>query len=147
MPAVAFAYHDIGPRRRGDRYTVEPALFERQVDSLQRGRAAVVERERDTHSRRDYSERVGRSAVAAGYRTLFVSDPWTEPRSVDGALLLGRFGVVADTPPAWVAAIARLERTAILRAQASWRARKLVQRGLGPVYLSLRRSALARRHA
>ena len=241
MPAVAFAYHDVGPRRRGDRYTVEPELFERQLDAMREasapvtltfddggvsaldvvapilaarglhgsffvitnaiGRAGTIsaagirelraaghtvgshshthpydpfirdlpDDRLDDEWRRSkviledilgeevdslsvpygyYSARVGRSALAAGYRVLYVSDPWTEPRPLAGdSTLRGRFSVIADTPPERIAAICRLDRATLLREAASWRARKLAQRTLGRVYLSLRRSLLARRHA
>lgn len=42
MPELNFAYHDLGARARGDRFTVETALFERQLDALHAARAPVL---------------------------------------------------------------------------------------------------------
>lgn len=42
MPELNFAYHDLGGRARGDRFTVDVSLFERQLDAMANARAPVT---------------------------------------------------------------------------------------------------------
>jgi len=42
VPELNFAYHDLGGRSRGDRFTVPSDLFERQLDAMLDARAAVT---------------------------------------------------------------------------------------------------------
>jgi peptidoglycan/xylan/chitin deacetylase (PgdA/CDA1 family) len=93
-----------------------------------------------------YSAEVGRAAAAAGYRELFVSEPWLRPRPLDGSHVYGRFAVIADTTPAHVAALSRGSRGAIAREAALYHVRRHVKALLGPIYQRIRAQLLARRH-
>jgi peptidoglycan/xylan/chitin deacetylase (PgdA/CDA1 family) len=92
-----------------------------------------------------YAERVARAAAAAGYATLFTSEPWLEPRRLGALELVGRFAVTAATPSARVAALAAGSRAALLRQSAGWQARKAAKLALGPLYGRIRHAALGRR--
>jgi peptidoglycan/xylan/chitin deacetylase (PgdA/CDA1 family) len=90
-----------------------------------------------------YSRRVGRIAIAAGYDTLFTSEPRTRPRQLAGGTVYGRFSVHEGTALAHVAALGRRSRRAIVHDAAAWNARKAAKRALGPVYERLRTTRLA----
>jgi peptidoglycan/xylan/chitin deacetylase (PgdA/CDA1 family) len=83
-------------------------------------------------------------AAAAGYRHLFTSEPWLQPRPVESALAYGRFAVTAGTPASRVVALGRGDRGAVWREAASWHGRKVAKRVAGPLYGSARRALLAR---
>jgi peptidoglycan/xylan/chitin deacetylase (PgdA/CDA1 family) len=42
MTDIVFAYHDVGPRAPGDRFTVEPAVFSRHLDAIVESNANVT---------------------------------------------------------------------------------------------------------
>ena len=92
-----------------------------------------------------YSERIGALAAATGYRHVFTSEPWLEPRTVGEARIYGRFAALADTPPVAIARLCRFSRAAVLRQAAGWHGRKAARAVLGPVYPRLREAVLARR--
>lgn len=85
-----------------------------------------------------YDERVGRLAAEAGYRRIFTSEPWLEPRPLGAALVHGRFSVVNTTPAAHVERLCRLSPRALWPDAAGWYARKAAKRALGPVYTRVR---------
>lgn len=85
------------------------------------------------------------AAAACGYRHLFTSEPWLEPREVGTALAYGRLSVTEVTPVSRVAAFARLSRTAVLREASLWYARKAAKAAAGPAYDRVRERLLARR--
>lgn len=91
-----------------------------------------------------YSTTVARIAFGQGYADLYTSEPWLRPRRIEGGLVHGRFSVVENTPAGKVAALGRRDRGTILRDQASWQARRLAKRGLGPVYRRIRERVLDR---
>jgi peptidoglycan/xylan/chitin deacetylase (PgdA/CDA1 family) len=91
-----------------------------------------------------YSARIGRLAAQAGYRHLFTSEPWLEPRRVGSALVYGRFAVLARTSAARVTALCSLSPLVVRWVATNWYARKATKRVLGPVYDPLRRRILAR---
>lgn len=91
-----------------------------------------------------YEERIGRAAAAAGYRTLFTSEPWTEARELDGMELYGRFAVTVATPLDRVRGLASHSRVAIGSEALAWQGRKAAKKALGPAYGRLRHVLLAR---
>jgi peptidoglycan/xylan/chitin deacetylase (PgdA/CDA1 family) len=92
-----------------------------------------------------YTRRVGELAAAAGYETVYTSEPWTRPRAVGGATVIGRFSVHRETPLPRVLAYARGERSVVAREAAWWYARKAVKTVAWPAYDRVRRTLLARR--
>jgi peptidoglycan/xylan/chitin deacetylase (PgdA/CDA1 family) len=86
------------------------------------------------------SRAVWESAAAAGYERLYTSEPWLRPRGP----VHGRFSIVESTTPEKVAALCRGDRRAVLLDRASWEARKVAKRTLGPVYSRVRDRAVER---
>ncbi len=93
-----------------------------------------------------YTATVGRCAVEAGLTHLFTSEPWLEPRPLDGGSAgYGRFSVISTTPAARIASLCRLSRAAVWReASLFWYGRQVAKRALGPLYTRLREPLLAR---
>lgn len=91
-----------------------------------------------------YEERVGRIAVGLGYRHVFTSEPWLEPRRLGDGVAYGRFQVTAGTPAARVDALCRFSRSAVWRAASARRAKAGAKTMLGPAYGAVRRALLAR---
>lgn len=89
----------------------------------------------------DLSDAVVESIDAAGYTTLFTSEPWLEPRRVGRTVLLGRFAVKASLAPETLARLLALRGwdRALLRRRLS----VLARRGLAPVYRYLVRRRTA----
>jgi peptidoglycan/xylan/chitin deacetylase (PgdA/CDA1 family) len=91
-----------------------------------------------------YTSRVGRIAAEAGYRHLFTSEPRVRPRSLSGALVYGRFSVLASTPAARVEQLCRFSRGALWREGAKWYAKRVPKTLLRGHYERVRRFVLAR---
>jgi peptidoglycan/xylan/chitin deacetylase (PgdA/CDA1 family) len=90
-----------------------------------------------------YDRRIAQAAAVAGYRTLFTSEPWTRPRTVDGLEVRGRFAVTRGTSPERAVALARGRVRTRAGVAAPWYARKAAKRALGPAYERLRVRILA----
>lgn len=80
----------------------------------------------------DMSDRVQRSAGAAGIRYLFTSDPTLQPQREDGCWVLGRFCPKVSTDVGYIARLARFE--AWRRAWFVRRLKELTRRALPIVY-------------
>jgi peptidoglycan/xylan/chitin deacetylase (PgdA/CDA1 family) len=91
-----------------------------------------------------FSTRVARTAAMSGVKKLFTSEPVRAVRQVDGCLLLGRYAILAGTPPELAARLARGELAPRLRQLASWRVRGVAKAVLGDSYRSLRTFLLER---
>lgn len=92
-----------------------------------------------------YSRDVARAAARAGIRVLFNSEPVTRARTVDGCLVLGRFGAQRGHPPQWSAALVEGRRALRIREYLFWNAKKTAKRLLGTAWLRARVWLLARR--
>ncbi len=92
-----------------------------------------------------YSERVGRSAAAAGLRVLFTSEPVPTVRQVEGCLVVGRWAVRRGDSSATAAASACGSMVAWNRQRVAWEARKVAKRLAARPYAALRAALLARR--
>jgi peptidoglycan/xylan/chitin deacetylase (PgdA/CDA1 family) len=92
-----------------------------------------------------YSRAVGRAAAAAGIRVLCTSEPVRGLGRIDDCRLVGRYGVLAGTSSAQVAAIAAGARLPWLRERASWELRKAAKLVGGRRYIQLREALLERR--
>jgi peptidoglycan/xylan/chitin deacetylase (PgdA/CDA1 family) len=97
-----------------------------------------------------YSRAVAQAAAQAGLEILFTSEPTAQSHVVDGCLVLGRYGIQADTPAATAAAMAAGARAPRWRQAAWWQTKKAVKTVGGATYLNLRRAwsarALEQRH-
>lgn len=91
-----------------------------------------------------YSREVGRLAFGQGYERLYTSEPWLSPRTLEGGLVLGRFSVVATTPPAKITALARGARSVVWREAAVWQGKKVAKRVAGRAYARVRERVLER---
>jgi len=92
-----------------------------------------------------FSRDVARSASRAGIRVLFNSEPVTASNTVDGCLVLGRYGVQRGVRAEWAGAVAAGALGPRLRAWAFWNAKKALKRVGGEYWLAFRKSWLARR--
>jgi peptidoglycan/xylan/chitin deacetylase (PgdA/CDA1 family) len=95
----------------------------------------------------NYGRNVVRAAAAAGIRVLFNSEPVTRTTTIDGCLVIGRFGVQQGVPPEWVKAVAAGKIGPRLQRWAFWNAKKLMKAAGGELWLTARRNMLARRAA
>lgn len=92
-----------------------------------------------------FERRVARAAAAAGYMTLYTSEPWTRVRPLEGIEVRGRFAVTAATPTRRVGALARRSPAAVAGAQVAWQARRGAKLVLGAGYERLRQAILSGR--
>jgi peptidoglycan/xylan/chitin deacetylase (PgdA/CDA1 family) len=90
------------------------------------------------------SSRVAGAAAKSGLDVLFTSEPVITVRSVGGCLLLGRYAILAGTPAATAARLARGDRAIRLRQLASWKAKGVAKAVLGDRYRSIRTAVLER---
>jgi peptidoglycan/xylan/chitin deacetylase (PgdA/CDA1 family) len=88
------------------------------------------------------SRRVVEAAAACGIRVLFTSEPVESVREIEGCLLLGRYAILAGTPPGTAARLARGDLGPRLRQLACWRAKGLAKVALGNRYRTLRSALL-----
>ncbi|MBI1765638.1 MAG: polysaccharide deacetylase family protein [Acidobacteria bacterium] len=91
-----------------------------------------------------YSREVARAAAAAGIKVLFTSEPTARCHTVDGCVVLGRYGIQSGTPAATAAAMAAGARAPRWRQAAWWQAKKAVKTLGGTAYLNFRRAWAAR---
>jgi peptidoglycan/xylan/chitin deacetylase (PgdA/CDA1 family) len=84
------------------------------------------------------SGRVVRAAAACGIQLLFTSEPVESVREIDGCFQLGRYAILAGTPPRTAARLASGEVLPRLRQLASWRAKGVAKFVLGDRYRTLR---------
>jgi peptidoglycan/xylan/chitin deacetylase (PgdA/CDA1 family) len=89
-----------------------------------------------------YSKAVGRAAAAAGYRTLFTSLPSQKVGSIDGCMLIGRFGIRRDTTATLAAAAAAGRPVPWIRQRAAWTLRGAAKALTGRHYDTMRRAVL-----
>jgi peptidoglycan/xylan/chitin deacetylase (PgdA/CDA1 family) len=92
-----------------------------------------------------YSKPVASTAVRAGIKVLFNSEPQTTSQTVDGCLVLGRFTLQHGQPPERSAAIARADRHLLLREYLFWNSKKLAKSLFGSAWLKARVMLLERR--
>jgi peptidoglycan/xylan/chitin deacetylase (PgdA/CDA1 family) len=90
------------------------------------------------------SVRVAAAAAACGVHVLFTSEPVESVRETEGCLLLGRFAILAGTPPRTAARLARGDLAPRLRQLASWKAKGLAKSTLGDRYRAFRSALLER---
>ena len=92
-----------------------------------------------------YGRQVASAAAAAGIKALFTSEPVTKTGIVDGCLVIGRFCVQQGVSAEWVSAV--VADRALPRAQRflAWNGKKLLKKVGGSVWLSARKTILARR--
>jgi peptidoglycan/xylan/chitin deacetylase (PgdA/CDA1 family) len=91
-----------------------------------------------------YSEAVGETAVEAGVRVLFNSEPTSNIGQVNGAALLGRYFVQRGMPPEISAAFAGGPGAPRLKQAAVWKAKKIAKAAGGGLYLKIREKMLSR---
>src|SRR5215831_10532458 len=92
-----------------------------------------------------YSLEVGRSAAAAGITRLFTSEPTAATSVLDGCLVLGRYVVQRDMPPAWSAGFAAGSPAYCWRQSALWKAKRVAKALGGNAYLKARQTLLERK--
>ncbi len=91
-----------------------------------------------------YSRQVAVSAARAGIKWLFNSEPVTCSHTVEGCLVLGRFGAKRDSPSTWSAAVVAGEGGVRTREYMFWNTKKVAKMILGPVWLRVRVALLER---
>jgi peptidoglycan/xylan/chitin deacetylase (PgdA/CDA1 family) len=92
-----------------------------------------------------YSAQVGDAAFEAGVTVVFNSEPTEAVRRVGDRMVLGRFKIMRDSPPALAAALAAGRLMPRLRQAIFWNAKKVVKAVGGEYWLAFRRSVLAGR--
>ena len=91
-----------------------------------------------------YSQAVGDTAVEAGIRVLFNSEPTSNIGEVNGAALLGRYFVQRSMPPEISASFAGGPAGPRLKQAAVWQAKKIAKAAGGGFYLKIREKMLSR---
>jgi peptidoglycan/xylan/chitin deacetylase (PgdA/CDA1 family) len=92
-----------------------------------------------------YSLEVGRSASAAGIRTLFTSEPTSRVGRVDECLVYGRYVVMRGMGPAWPAGFATGSVSHCWRQSGLWKVKRLAKALGGTAYLRAREAVLERK--
>jgi peptidoglycan/xylan/chitin deacetylase (PgdA/CDA1 family) len=92
-----------------------------------------------------FSREVARSAALAGIRVLFNSEPVMRSQTVDGCLVLGRYGVQRGVSAEWAAAVASGADLPRLRSYLFWNTKKALKRVGGEYWLDFRKRFLAKR--
>jgi peptidoglycan/xylan/chitin deacetylase (PgdA/CDA1 family) len=85
-----------------------------------------------------YSDRVAKSAAAAGIRVLFNSEPTTSITSVNGCLVVGRYNIFRGTPPSVSGALVSPNSNARSKQWLYWTAKKVLKKTAGRPYLAAR---------
>jgi peptidoglycan/xylan/chitin deacetylase (PgdA/CDA1 family) len=93
-----------------------------------------------------YRTPAAQAAAAAGYRTLFTSEPMTRVRDVDGCLVLGRYSIRRGDSPMLARALVVGHGAARGRQWATWNAKKVIKAAGGNVYLAIREVVFERAH-
>jgi peptidoglycan/xylan/chitin deacetylase (PgdA/CDA1 family) len=94
----------------------------------------------------DYAPHVAEAAAAAGYATLFTSEPTSETTEVDGIAVCGRYVIKRGMSAETAAALAAGARMPALRQAIAWNMRKAAKRIAGTRYLDVRRALLHHGH-
>ena len=94
-----------------------------------------------------YSDAVARSAAAAGIRILFTSEPVTTTGLVNGCVTVGRFSVQQGVSAEWVSRVVADETLPRLGSYGLWNGKKLLKAIGGELWLTIRKTILARRAA
>jgi peptidoglycan/xylan/chitin deacetylase (PgdA/CDA1 family) len=89
-----------------------------------------------------YSQMVGETAVDAGVRVLFNSEPTAAVGHVAGSVLLGRYFIQRGMPPEISGAFAAGQLTPRWKQAAFWQMKKVVKAAGGGAYLRLREKLL-----
>jgi peptidoglycan/xylan/chitin deacetylase (PgdA/CDA1 family) len=92
-----------------------------------------------------YSRAVAETAAAAGYTTLFNSEPTTSAGSVNGCTILGRYTITRGMSVRAATALAT-SRLARWRQAFVWNVKKVAKAIFGPAYLAVRERLLARKY-
>ena len=92
-----------------------------------------------------YNDRIGRLAIESGYRHVFTSEPWLQPRQLNAHTIYGRFSIRRATTSDSVRALCSFSRTVIARESVAWRSRKALKTVLGSRYEDVRRYVINRR--
>ncbi len=90
-----------------------------------------------------HSRQVAEAAAAAGIRVLFTSEPVTSAYTVNGCVVLGRFGVQQGVPAEWVAAVVSGRMAPRVQRYLFWNGKKVLKTLGGNTWLSIRRKVLA----
>jgi peptidoglycan/xylan/chitin deacetylase (PgdA/CDA1 family) len=90
-----------------------------------------------------YTHRVAKAAAAAGYRSLFTSEPTTHAHVVNGCRILGRYALWHDTSAADAVALATGTGALRQRQWVSWNLKKPLKRWARPAYQLVRRHWLS----
>ncbi len=85
-----------------------------------------------------YSRRVAQTAVEAGIRFLFSSEPRARTGHVDGCMVLGRFTIKHWMPGSMAAALASGDTREMLKQRALWEAKKVSKAVGGRMYNRVR---------
>jgi len=91
-----------------------------------------------------YSQKVGKTAAAAGIEVLFTSEATTATSMLDGCLILGRYFVQRQTPPSVSGAIAAGDVWPRWRQTALWEAKKTLKALTGESYFAIRRYLISK---
>ncbi len=86
-----------------------------------------------------YSRRVANSAREAGYAVMFNSEPTASASTVDGLVVLGRYGIQRRTSPERARALARADLLPRMVQTLTWNAKKPLKRVGGKLWLNFRR--------
>jgi peptidoglycan/xylan/chitin deacetylase (PgdA/CDA1 family) len=85
-----------------------------------------------------YSDRVGETAVAAGVRVLFNSEPTTAVHAIGRCLVVGRYNIFRGTPPGVSGDLVSVHSDARSRQWIYWNFKKIAKRAAGRPYLAAR---------
>jgi len=91
-----------------------------------------------------YRRHVAETAIEAGIRILFTSEPRISSHVVNGCVVLGRFTIRQGVPPATVAAIARGNIAPRFSQFAYWNVKKVAKIAGGTSWLRMRKWLLAK---
>jgi peptidoglycan/xylan/chitin deacetylase (PgdA/CDA1 family) len=92
-----------------------------------------------------YSREVGRSASAAGIRTLFTSEPTAVTGRVEECAIHGRYVVKRGMAPEWAVGFARGSAAYCWRQTVLWKAKRVAKALGGTAYLRTREAILERK--
>lgn len=92
-----------------------------------------------------YSRKVAESAAACGINVLFTSEPTTDTEEVAGCLVIGRYSILASSPPTLSVDLAR-RSVARWRQAAFWKIKKAAKAIAGPHYTTVRAAVLRIHH-
>jgi peptidoglycan/xylan/chitin deacetylase (PgdA/CDA1 family) len=94
-----------------------------------------------------YSTQLARAAALGGVRYLFTSEPKIGTTTIDGCLILGRYGMKKVTPAKSAAAIAAGDPVLRMRQAIYWNLKKVVKVVAGNAYLIIRKKMIESKSA